>query len=123
MVDDKRYAFHMLPSGIVNPNCMAVIGTVLNVTHPFPWFFFFSVRLLSVLHGHSGFFIPATTANDLRHQRISIPNLPFFTIFSQEPISSWKGFTLCLQSLCQLTSPFIVELKLLYTLNGLDNDG
>ena len=31
---------------------------------------FFSVRLLSVLHGHSVFFIPATTANDLRLRRI-----------------------------------------------------
>ncbi|XP_052769474.1 adenylosuccinate synthetase-like [Mya arenaria] len=26
VVDDKKYAFHMLPSGIVNPNCTAVIG-------------------------------------------------------------------------------------------------
>ncbi|XP_052271930.1 adenylosuccinate synthetase-like [Dreissena polymorpha] len=26
VVGDKKYAFHMLPSGIVNPNCTAVIG-------------------------------------------------------------------------------------------------
>ena len=37
---------------------------------------FFSVRLLLVLHGHSGFFIPATSAwNDLPLQRISIPDV------------------------------------------------
>lgn len=30
VVDDKKYAFHMLPSGIVNPNCMAVIGMVIS---------------------------------------------------------------------------------------------
>lgn len=29
VIDDKRYAFHMLPSGIVNPACTAVIGNVL----------------------------------------------------------------------------------------------
>ena len=44
-------------------------------------FFFFSVRLLSVLCGHSGFFIPATTANDLRLRRISIPDLIHYIIF------------------------------------------
>ena len=34
---------------------------------------FFTIRLLSVLSGHSGFFIPATTANDLRLRRIFYP--------------------------------------------------
>ena len=42
---------------------------------------FFSVRLLSVLRGHSGFFIPTTTANDLRLRRISIPDLIYYIIF------------------------------------------
>ena len=44
-------------------------------------FFFFSGRLLSVLRGHSVFFIPATTANDLRLRRISIPDL-ILSLFS-----------------------------------------
>ena len=35
--------------------------------------YFFSVRLLSVLRGHSFLFIPATTANDLRLRRIFYP--------------------------------------------------
>ena len=35
--------------------------------------FFLCVRLLSVLRGHAVFSIPATTANDLRLQRIFYP--------------------------------------------------
>lgn len=31
VVDDKHYAFHMLPSGIVNPKCVAVIGMALSM--------------------------------------------------------------------------------------------
>ena len=45
------------------------------------FFYFFSVRLLSVLRGHSVFFIPATTANDLRLRRISIPDLIHYIYF------------------------------------------
>ena len=48
------------------------------------WSFFlfvFSVQILSVLRGHSFFFIPATTANDLRLRRISIPDLIHYIIF------------------------------------------
>ena len=41
---------------------------------------FLSVRPLSVLRGHSGFFIPATTANDLRLRRISIPERVHYII-------------------------------------------
>ena len=43
---------------------------------------FFSVRLLSILRGHSGFFIPATTANDLRLGRIFYPRCYPLHIFS-----------------------------------------
>ena len=54
---------------------------------------FFSVRLLSVLRGHSFFFIHATTANDLQLRRISIPDfypLHFVTILfhEKEPVFS-----------------------------------
>ena len=42
---------------------------------------FFSVRLLSVLRGHLFFFILATTANDLRLRRISIPDLTHYSNF------------------------------------------
>jgi len=41
---------------------------------------FFSFRLLSALRGHSGVFIPATTANDLRLRRISIPDFIHYII-------------------------------------------
>ena len=44
-------------------------------------FIFFSVRLLTVLRGHSVFFIPATTANYLRLWRISIPDLIHYITF------------------------------------------
>jgi len=44
-------------------------------------YLFFSVRLLSVLRGHSVLFIPATTTNDLRLRRISIPDLILYIIF------------------------------------------
>ena len=53
--------------------------------------FVFSIRLLLVLHDHSFFFIPATTANDLRLRRISIPDFineifcPIF-ILQKEPV-------------------------------------
>ena len=42
---------------------------------------FFSVRLLSVLRDHPFFSIRATTANDLRLRRISIPDLIHYIIF------------------------------------------
>ena len=45
-------------------------------------YIFFSIRLLSVLRSFSfGFFIPATTVNDLRLRRISIPDLIHNIIF------------------------------------------
>ena len=44
--------------------------------------FYFGVPLLSVLPGHSGFFIPATTANDLRLRRIFYPRLYPLQLFS-----------------------------------------
>ena len=55
--------------------------------------FFFSVRLLSVLRGHSVFFILATTANALRFWRIFYPRfypLHFFPILilEKEPVFS-----------------------------------
>jgi len=43
-------------------------------------FFFFGVRFLSVLRGHS-FFIPATTANGIQLQRISIPDFIHYIYF------------------------------------------
>ena len=55
-------------------------------------FLFFSVRLLSVLRDHSGFFIPATTTNDLRLRRIFYPrfilSITFFPILTlqKEPV-------------------------------------
>ena len=45
---------------------------------------FFSVRLLTFLCGHLGFFIPATTTKDLRLGRISIPDLIHYIIFLSE---------------------------------------
>ena len=42
----------------------------------------FSVRLLSVLRGHSFFFIPATTANDPRLRRIFYPRSYPLHLFS-----------------------------------------
>ena len=54
----------------------------------FFFFFFISVRLLSVLRGHSGFFIPATTANDLRHRRIFYPRCYPLHLFSY--LNSWE---------------------------------
>ena len=44
--------------------------------------FVFSVRLLSVLRGHSVFFIPATTANDLRLRRSLYPRFYPSHLFS-----------------------------------------
>ena len=38
-------------------------------------------RAADFLRGHSVFFIPATTANDLRLRRISIPDLIHYIIF------------------------------------------
>ena len=54
------------------------------------WFFvlFFSVRLLSVLHGHWVFFIPAKTANDLRHRRIFY--LRFYPLHLFTYLNSWE---------------------------------
>ena len=39
---------------------------------------YFSVRLVSVQRDHSVLFIPATTDNDLRPRRISIPDVIHF---------------------------------------------
>ena len=49
---------------------------------------FFNVRLLSVLHGHSFFFIPATTANDLRLRRIFNPRFYPLHVFTY--LNSWE---------------------------------
>ena len=64
------------------------ISQCFKMLYPIYLCFFFylltkiiSVRLLSVLHGHSGFFIPETTANDLRLRTISIPDLIHYIIF------------------------------------------
>ena len=53
-----------------------------------PMLFFLSVRLLSVLCGHSFFFIPATTANDLRLRRIFYPRFYPLHLFSY--LNSWE---------------------------------
>ena len=53
----------------------------------FFFFFFFSVRLLSVLCGHS-FFIPATTANDLRLRMIFYTRSYPLHLFSY--LNSWE---------------------------------
>ena len=44
------------------------------------------VRFVSVLRGHSVFFINATTANDLRLRRISIPDLIHYNVFLSRAI-------------------------------------
>ena len=49
---------------------------------------FFYVRLLSVLRDHSGFYIPATTANDLRLRRIFYPRFYPLHLFSY--LNSWE---------------------------------
>ena len=49
---------------------------------------FFSVRLLSVLRGHSVFLLPATTANDLRLRRIFYAGFNPLHLFSY--LNSWK---------------------------------
>ena len=54
----------------------------------FFFLFFFNVRLLSVLRGHSFFFIPVTTANDLRLRRIFYPRCYQLHLFSY--LNSWK---------------------------------
>ena len=51
-------------------------------------FCFFSDRLLSALHGHSFFFIPATTANDLWLRRIFYPR--FFPLHLFSYLNSWE---------------------------------
>jgi len=53
------------------------INTTLLVL--FFFFFKFSVRLLSVLRVHSGFFIPATTANDLQLRRMFLSQIVSIT--------------------------------------------
>ena len=49
---------------------------------------FFSIRLLSVLRGHSFLFIPATTANDLRLRRIFYPR--FYPLHLFTYLNSWE---------------------------------
>ena len=50
--------------------------------------FFFSVRLLSVMRWSFGFFIPATTANDLRLRRIFYPRL--YPLHLVSYLNSWE---------------------------------
>ena len=57
-------------------------------------FSFFSVRLLSGLHDHSGFFIPATTAKDLRLRRVSIPDFIHYIYFPILILEKGPVFTL-----------------------------
>ena len=52
-------------------SCLCIICTTVGCLSIL--FYFFSVRLLTVLSCHSDFFIPATTANELRLQRIFYP--------------------------------------------------
>ena len=60
-----------------------------EITWRFYWLSnFFSVRLLSVLRGHSVFFIPATTANDLRLRRIFYPR--FYPLHLCSYLNSWE---------------------------------
>ena len=59
---------------------------------------FFSNRLLSVLRGHAGFFIPTTTANDLRLPKIFYPRfypLHLFSVFilEKEPVFPFLMFS------------------------------
>ena len=51
-------------------------------------FFYYLFRLLSVLRGHSGFFIPARTTNDLRLRRIFYPRFYPSHLFSY--LNSWE---------------------------------
>ena len=51
-------------------------------------FVFLAFDFLSVLRGHSFFFIPATTANDLRLQRIFYPRFYPLHLFSY--LNSWE---------------------------------
>ena len=59
----------------------------LSISVLFFWIFF-SVRLLSVLRGHSGVFIPATTANELRLRRIFYPTCYPLHLFTY--LNSWE---------------------------------
>ena len=55
---------------------------------------FLAFRLLSVLRGHSIFFIPATTANDLRLRRIFYPRFYQLHLFSYP--NSWERASISL---------------------------
>ena len=55
---------------------------------------FNSIPLLSVLRGHSGFFIPATTANDLWLRRIFYPRFHPLHLFSY--LNSWERASISL---------------------------
>ena len=57
-------------------------------------FVFFSVRLLSVLHGHLVFIIPDTTANDLRLRRIFYPR--FYPLHFFSYLNSSERASICL---------------------------
>ena len=64
-------------------------GDESKVTQHNSHLIFFSVRLLSVLRGHSVFSSPPKTANDLRLWRISIPDLIHYfliLILEKEPV-------------------------------------
>ena len=84
------------------------------ITHIVTWkpaalLFFFSVRLLSVLRGHSVCLIPVTTVNDLRLQRISIPDLIhyiYFHILFLEKNSTVFPFSMLSAKQRELLSPF-----------------
>ena len=93
---------HLAYNYLVYDRCHgAFISTLLFDMHSstiFPWssnttstfFNLFSVRLLSVLRGHSVFSIPATTANDFQLRRIFYPRfypLHFYVLILQkEPV-------------------------------------
>ena len=80
---------------------------------------FFSVRLLSVLRGHS-LFIPATTANDLRLRRISIQyfiHYIYFPILSLEQVPVFPFLTFSAKQGIYLV-PFYKVFDMTRTLTG-----
>ena len=65
-----------------------VVYRLINTFNSLLILFIFSFRLLSVLRGHSFFFIPTTTANDLRLRRIFYPRFHPLHLFSY--LNSWE---------------------------------
>ena len=80
------------------PHCLVLVGfrnrfkRVFKINTKINWGLvgriFVSVRHLSVLPGHSFFFIPATTANDLRLRRIFLSQILSITFFNY--LISWE---------------------------------